>query len=241
MPTTQINNLFQRLDQWRHLPAYQLERRVDIFFALYLADIIEAATTVAVDPNVLPELPIKRDLIWPETPSNQSVKVDYAVFARDRSKVFFVELKTDAASRRGAQDTYLQRAQTVGLPAILKGLIAITKATNAKHKYAHLIAALVDQGCLSASDSYRNRLFAKAGRSARDTPELTVTIEPGEFTIEVLYIEPVSTGKNSIGFAQVAELVSRHDDPLSRAFAAHLLRWVEPAGTVRPQAFTAIA
>lgn len=35
-----INDLFDNLDTWRHLPAYQLERCADIFFSLYLPDLL---------------------------------------------------------------------------------------------------------------------------------------------------------------------------------------------------------
>jgi len=34
----QIDTLFDRMDAWRHLPNYQLERRADIFFAMYLPE-----------------------------------------------------------------------------------------------------------------------------------------------------------------------------------------------------------
>jgi len=37
-----IDKLFNQLDDWRHLPAYQLERRADIFFAIYLIDIFKS-------------------------------------------------------------------------------------------------------------------------------------------------------------------------------------------------------
>jgi len=36
-----INKLFDLMDDWRNLPAYQLERRADIFFAIHLEEIIE--------------------------------------------------------------------------------------------------------------------------------------------------------------------------------------------------------
>jgi hypothetical protein len=37
-----ISKLFHLLDNWRNLPSYQLERRADIFFALYLDKIIKS-------------------------------------------------------------------------------------------------------------------------------------------------------------------------------------------------------
>ena len=36
-----LNKLFETLDDWRNLPAYQLERRADVFFAIYLDEIIK--------------------------------------------------------------------------------------------------------------------------------------------------------------------------------------------------------
>jgi hypothetical protein len=57
-------------------------------------------TGVALEDELLPELPIKRDLIWPEFAGHSRVKLDYALF----TKVYFVELKTDARSRRNTQD-----------------------------------------------------------------------------------------------------------------------------------------
>ena len=33
-------DVFELLDDWRHLPAYQLERRADIYFAMYLPELL---------------------------------------------------------------------------------------------------------------------------------------------------------------------------------------------------------
>ena len=52
-----INLIFENLDCWRHLPSYQLERRVDMFFSLYLKDILEMH--VGRSPvKVIPEFPL---------------------------------------------------------------------------------------------------------------------------------------------------------------------------------------
>ena len=99
--TSALVPIFDLLDRWRHLPAYQLERRADIFFALYLPGIIEHALGVKVDPRVIPEFPIKRE------DSRKSKKVDYFLISEDRSRALLVELKTDMGSRREDQDDYL--------------------------------------------------------------------------------------------------------------------------------------
>ena len=44
-----IDTLFDRMDAWRHLPSYQLERRADLFFSLYLPEVLEARA----DPDPL--------------------------------------------------------------------------------------------------------------------------------------------------------------------------------------------
>ena len=36
-----IDRLFDRMDRWRHLPSYQLERRADLFFSLYLPEVLQ--------------------------------------------------------------------------------------------------------------------------------------------------------------------------------------------------------
>ena len=55
----QIDTLFNRMDAWRHFPNYQLERRADIFFALYLPEVLEAKLGFAVRPELAPEFPVR--------------------------------------------------------------------------------------------------------------------------------------------------------------------------------------
>jgi hypothetical protein len=61
--TIDIENVFDRLDAWRHLPAYQLERRADIFFSRYLIGVLSEITGDDLEEEIIPEFPIKRDLI----------------------------------------------------------------------------------------------------------------------------------------------------------------------------------
>lgn len=74
--------LLRQLDEWRHLPDYQLERRVDVFFGMFLPKVIEKRFGVCVD-TVVPEFPLRKGTLDPESSEgNQSVVVDFAVFAR---------------------------------------------------------------------------------------------------------------------------------------------------------------
>ena len=157
--TDPLSTVFDHMDRWRHLLAYQLERRADLFFSAYLPEVLTAHTGVPVSPDLLPELPIRRDLIWPDRPTRASVKVDYVALAADRSRAFFVELKTDGASRRDSQDTYLSRSVEVGFRRILQGIVEISQATSAHQKYGHLLRLLADQGCLRLPDALPGYLW----------------------------------------------------------------------------------
>jgi len=229
-----LATVFSLLDRWRHFPNYQLERRPDIFFAVYLRDVLASEAGVALHATVIPEFPLKRDLIWPDKPTSKSVKVDYVLFAEDLSRVFLVELKTDAGSRRDAQDHYLERAREVGFMTILEGVRDIVLATSSHQKYHHLVSALAELGLMSMSPDLRDYLYP------RPRPGLTqrlgqLEVGDAEPKVEAWYIQPEATeGDHCIDFATFAAHVEKADDSLSEMFAAHLRRWVEPAGASIP-------
>lgn len=229
-----LDVIFGHLDAWRHLPAYQLERRVDVFFSVYLRGVVEELTGVPLEDELVPELPIKRDLVWPDRPTEQSVKVDYALFAEDRSQVFFVELKTDDASRRDSQDEYLEAAKRLGFRPIVEGIHSIIKATSARQKYHHLSAALARLGYLELPPDLERYLYP-APRSGLSAKLAQIVVAPINTPIEVIYVQPTATGSDRcIDFDRFASYVARFDDPFSRRFSAYLVRWKESAGARVP-------
>lgn len=230
-----LDTVFDHMDRWRHLPAYQLERRADIFFSAYLAEVITGFTGVPASKRMIPELPIKRDLIWPEHPTSKSVKVDYCLFAEDRSKVFLVELKTDVGSRRDAQDTYLERSVEIGFKAIVEGIKEIVLATSAHQKYAHLLAELEHHGCVRLPEDLLDFLYPTAKRGLRDRQkDIEVLVQEDEFEVEVIYVQPLLGSGRCIDFEMFAAYVERHEDAVSKAFGDSLRRWRVQAGAVRP-------
>jgi len=232
---TPIDTLFHHMDHWRHLPAYQLERRADLFFSAYLPAVVAEHTGTPIAPDLIPELPIRRDLIWPDRPSRTSVKVDYALFAADRSKVFFVELKTDNASRRDRQDAYLARSVDIGFQPIVQGIVDISQATQERQKYGHLLHALARHGCLRLPPELDAHLWPKPRRGLRRLLEqVEVTVADDELAVEVLYVQPRGGGRDTINFDAFASFVEQHEDGLSQRFAASLRAWVRPAGQTPP-------
>jgi len=88
-----LNGILKLMDNWRKLPAYQLERRLDIFFAHFLSDIIEEEFSAKIDSdNIIPEFPLKKNK--GDKGDKWSSKVDYAVFDNANNTVYLFELKT---------------------------------------------------------------------------------------------------------------------------------------------------
>jgi hypothetical protein len=56
---TEIDTLFDLLDAWRHFPSYPLERRADLYFALYLPEVLETQFGFPVQPQLVPEFPLR--------------------------------------------------------------------------------------------------------------------------------------------------------------------------------------
>ena len=54
-------------------------------------------------------------------------------------------------------------------------------------------------------------------------------------SIEIIYVQPEATeGDRCIDFARFAEYVGRRNDPLSKHFAEHLVKWRTIAGASEP-------
>jgi hypothetical protein len=81
-----VNEVFRLLDRWKHHPNYQLERRADIFFAVYLRAVLKKYVG-ATREVVIPEFPVKQDN------HNLSDKVDYMALSEDGQVMMLVELK----------------------------------------------------------------------------------------------------------------------------------------------------
>lgn len=229
-----IESVFALLDRWRHLPAYQLERRADIFFAVYLRDVVQAFVGEPLLDTMIPELPIKLDVIWPERRSNLSVKVDYALFAAGGERVYFVELKTDDGSRSPKQDEDLRRAGEVGFRSIVAGIRDIMLNSGFDRKYFHLIAALSDLGFLELPHGIEDQLYPVL-QPSRSAHQRRIEVTARNPAVEVIFLQPTRTkDERCLDFATFANHVSTFDDPLSRTFAVHLRRWIERAAALPP-------
>jgi hypothetical protein len=223
-----IDGLFARLDAWRHLPSYQLERRADALFALYLPEVIAERVGQPLDPVVIPELPLRR------AGDHRSKKVDYALFAADRSRAYLVELKTDVGSRRDAQDRYLDHAARRGMRDVALGICQLVRATAHRRKYFHLVARLAAVGLVEVPAGLEDALFGR-GTAPPDALLAQLRPTPLDVPIEVIFVQPRADARRTcVDFAQFAAHVERGGDPFGRRFAESLRRWIEPAGDAPP-------
>jgi len=226
--------LFDRMDAWRHLPNYQLERRADLFFSLYLPEVLETKLGFALHEQLVPEFPVRIGTIYPQIPIDKSCKIDYVALSADGDRAVFVELKTEGMSRRTKQDNYLKAARDVGLSALLAGLLDIFRATQAKRKYFHLLEHLESMALLDIPMPVKEIMSRPTLRGVTEASKaIEVTTRVAECII--VYVQPNGSGPDVISFEEYRAVVQQHDDPVSRRFARSLTEWAEiQAGEISP-------
>lgn len=208
-----IDDIFDKLDNWKNLPHYQLERRADIFFSIYLADILKHNIQTEID-FIIPEFPIHKDLISEKTNfknikgSNMSIKLDYLATDLKSRKIFLIELKTNTNSRNSKQDSYLKTILGTPLNDLINGIIKLRNhsANKTKYKYNKLLDLLLNNKIINE----RNEIL------------------DNDFNFSLIFIQPNSTlhdfGK-IITFKNVIESIEYRSDPLTSRFIKSLEKW----------------
>ena len=205
-----IRKMFDTLDCWRHLPAYQLERRVDIFFAIYLPYVLKVCCKVKIKEYLVPEFPIKQDS------SNLSDKADYLAISEDGRRVFLIELKTDMKSRNDEQDGAYERAKNMRLRRLVDGIIDIRHNTEQWQKYDNLLHLLAELD-LVRIEKHQRKIVERYKNMVGN---------PGP-CIEVIYIQPKPCpAKNVITFRQFADAIEGHGE-IAALFAGYLRCWTD--------------
>jgi hypothetical protein len=221
-----IDTVFDRMDSWRHLPGYQLERRADLFFSLYLPEVLAAYFGFPVAEQVVPEFPVRIGTIYPDKPGNASKKIDYLALSADAGKAIFVELKTEGLSRCSEQDQYLRASRETGFSTLLEGVLEIFRKTAARQKYFVLLEHLENMGLLRIPAELKTIMSRSNFMGA---PEATRAIEITSSVKEsiIVYVQPCGTAEDVITFADFRAIVQKYDDPVSQRFAQSLKEWAE--------------
>ena len=229
-----IADLFCLLDRWRHLPAYQFERRADIFFALFLPEVLgahlsEKNCSVEINPTLIPEFPIKNK------GNNGSKKADYLALSTDRKRAFLVELKTDMDSIEKKQCANLHEAADEGLKKLVMGILDICGSPHKDPKYVYLLKLLSEIGLIE----YEDGLFPPKGKEYRKAlNRIKGKVEKKEDwpCLKVVYIQP-RLPPDAIDFKEFADAIEKGEGGGIRSlFADYLRKWAtDDAGTPNPK------
>ena len=247
-----IYEVLRQLDEWRHLPAYQLERRVDIFFGMFLPKVIERRFGLHVDEDI-PEFPLHKgkSKISEDPEDHHSVKVDFVVFGRQANKkrMFLIELKTDIGSLNADQLKNMENARGANSKDLLQGVIDAAQHSDSKHKYAHLVWKLLKLKCLGI-DNLAEITNMQLGEIRPGLTSAFKTLGVGKewcnACVDVVVVLPEESEGlepypefHSITFDQFAETLETGYKPFVpedvRTFLAHVRDWAHVrAGRVSP-------
>ena len=119
-----IGEYFDMLEDWKRLPAYKLEVRIDSLVGFALPKVLELRFGLRTK-KIIPELPIRLGTVHPKHDgkpfADRSYKVDFYVRTECEQNLF-IEFKSDSGSRRGKQDEYLQLSAQAKMGAIVDGI-----------------------------------------------------------------------------------------------------------------------
>ena len=248
-----IDKLFFRMDDWRHLPSYQLERRADLFFSLYIPEVISNIFGCEVKEKLIPEFPVKLSIIYKNRiknddsfvaekynlDSNQSVKIDYVAITENHETALLIELKTDKNSIKPNQIKNLIYSGDK-FPDLIRGIqdIYCNSASDSiyREKYHCLLNMLDDMGLFGETG-----VFKEAYRDRKNYADLSNRVSSFEPTSDIemkkVYIAPTKTdcslikenGIKIITFIDFIENVNKVSDMdyLSVRFFRSLKAWDE--------------
>ena len=232
-----IERVFDLMDKWRHLPAYQLERRADIFFALFLPEVLGRRFGIHMNPILVPEFPIKK------CGSNLSTKVDYLALSKDGESAFLVELKTDMASKRSPEGREQEKLLIGTAERKFDDVISSFVGTlhrrpierGTRRKYVHLVHDLIQLDVLVCDN--KEKLYELAfGERSTGIYDIMETVKPASWVrgdkpkVEALYVQPVHCNSDKtrvVDFRTFAGFVEGYQggSDIGRLFADYLRIW----------------
>lgn len=133
-PKSEITRLIGLMHDFRLFPKYQLERRLDIFIALFLPEFLSATFGGAPIEIVAPEFPLKKD------GSRASVNADYLLYrGGDKPAWIILELKTCEGSLGASQCEKYLTASRKGMHGLLEEIREIKGGSGEASKYEYLL------------------------------------------------------------------------------------------------------
>jgi hypothetical protein len=220
---------FEMLEDWKQLPDYQLERRVDSFIGYYLKPFLSKHLNTNID-LIIPEFPLKQES------SSHSDKVDFAVFSKEDN--YLIELKTDINSINKYQLCYLQNTSGMNIKDILGGIMEIfdkPKAPASWKKYQYLLHKLTKINLLSEKEptGHRKRkIFDFTDNTILSKNFKVLFILPAKTKDIISHIEEYFEDKYQIiEFSEIAKWLRAENSKQNsfvNAFATSLDNWTKP-------------
>ena len=236
-----MNDLLGLLDKWRHFPAFPLEPRSEMLFALFLPTVLEAhfrKDGVKIKPQVISQFPLKKE------DNNQSNNVDFFALTENGERAFLIELKTDMNSWRREQDCYLRRAKRRGMCEVLRDLRIIAKVerpNSARRKYYHLLHAISEFGLIKLDPELDDKMYDHSKGVYDAISKTRILNSP---CLEVIYVQPrkpgcedkqsLVDGFNYIYFKEFADCI-KEEGELGKLFACYLRKWIADPATHPPR------
>ena len=228
---TQLNEILSRLDHWRNFPNFQLERHVDVFISFYLKEILAGHYNKNKDEI--------GDCIIPEFPINISGEydhVDFAVPSTDLLTVYFIELKTDVASRRRSQDKLMEDVSGMNFQKLLSGLIdKAVRTKNFQSKYATLLLTLEQVGYINVPKEFWKLDFMNSPYGYKKLVR-GIEIAPIISAIKLIFIQPSNDNKvkgvESISLSECSSIINKTNDPMSTLLSELLVKWSQKPGLI---------
>ena len=201
-----IDQLFYNLDIWIQLPKYQTERRLDVFFGLYMEDILKECRSNLFEEEdqliLVPEFPLQKN-----KSNNECTNIDYLVFNVTKKCVHAIELKTDKHSVNDDQIDYYRRFKDETSLNDLYYFATKARTGRSKKKYKFL-AGYITSNHLDDCQTKGDVIYI-----------LPKNDFPNSFKIQ-------ENGFDTITFADIANKMEKYaaDDELLSSFIQFLLK-----------------
>jgi len=173
---------FGKLKDWKQLPAYRLEPRIDSFIGYYLKEIVSCEDNKIL--GVIPEFPIRKKTLDESEKYEKSIYADFLLFSEEGPN-YLVEVKTDSKSIDLKQVNYYKQAKEKRLDELIKGIGFLYRKTDKKGKvkYDHLIEKLKKIVKITNNDK-KNFELELIGKNNKE--------------IKIIYVQPSENKKNKV-------------------------------------------
>lgn len=235
-PDTHLSRCLALADRWRHLPSYQLERRIDLLLAPLLPGFVQRYVAdpegFTLSPIVIPELPVRNSVWRRRATQSHSQKVDYCFLSSPPGHAILLELKTDMGSFKPKQDKCLRALDGGNFNDVVDGICRLGIDTKEGAKYFHLASNLRDAGVLRLPEDLEGYVFPVRRRGVTHAWHGVRTTQQHVIT-HVRYLQPtLGGGHNALTFEQFADYLESELGS-ARELGVYVRKWISPPA-VRP-------